>query len=196
MYEKTCTQCHINKSLKNFPKDKLQKSGLRPNCKQCQRQKVNLNYQLSKELLKEKYIKNRLDKIDRVKKYYSLNKIKINKRHNIYIKNRRQSDLNFKLRINLARRILLSLHGKTKSKKTLDLLGCSIEFLKQHLESQFKLGMSWSNYGFYGWHIDHIKPCSKFDLTDPKQQKECFHYTNLQPLLASENWAKRDKYVY
>lgn len=55
--------------------------------------------------------------------------------------------------------------------------------------------MSWENYGFYGWHIDHIKPCSKFDLTDPKQQEQCFHYSNLQPLWAIENFKKSDKYV-
>ena len=53
--------------------------------------------------------------------------------------------------------------------------------------------MSWNNYGFDTWHIDHIIPCDKFDLTDPKQQEQCFHYTNLQPLWAIENWQKANK---
>ena len=53
--------------------------------------------------------------------------------------------------------------------------------------------MSWNNHGFYGWHIDHIYPCSKFDLTDLNQQKQCFHYTNLQPLWAEENKKKSNK---
>jgi hypothetical protein len=47
--------------------------------------------------------------------------------------------------------------------------------------------MSWDNYGIAGWHIDHIKPCCTFDLTDLEQQKQCFHYTNLRPLWAKDN---------
>lgn len=72
--------------------------------------------------------------------------------------------------------------------QTIKLIGCSIEQLKQHLEKQFKLGMSWFNYG--KWHVDHIKPCASFDLTDIEQQKQCFNYTNLQPLWAEENLVK------
>ena len=55
--------------------------------------------------------------------------------------------------------------------------------------------MSWDNWSIKGWHIDHIRPCSSFDLSDPTQQKECFHYTNLQPLWASENLKKNNKWV-
>ena len=65
--------------------------------------------------------------------------------------------------------------------------------LKLHLENQFVDGMNWNNYGKNGWHIDHIKPCASFDLTDPKQQKICFHYTNLQPLWAIDNLIKHSK---
>lgn len=80
-----------------------------------------------------------------------------------------------------------------KSKKTTTLLGCSIAHARQHLESQFLPGMTWENYSLHGWHIDHIKPCSSFDLTDPEQQKACFHYTNLQPLWATDNMSKGKK---
>jgi hypothetical protein len=47
--------------------------------------------------------------------------------------------------------------------------------------------MSWDNWSLKGWHIDHIRPISSFDLSDPAQQKECFHYSNLQPLWAIDN---------
>lgn len=82
--------------------------------------------------------------------------------------------------------------GRKFSKTARDLLGCEIPHFRAHLESLWKPGMSWENYGFYGWHIDHIKPCAKFDLADPEQQKACFHWTNLQPLWAKENFDKRD----
>ena len=82
--------------------------------------------------------------------------------------------------------------GREFSKMARDLLGCEIPHLRAHLESRWKPGMSWENYGFYGWHIDHIVPCAKFDLSDPEQQKACFHWTNLQPLWAKENLKKRD----
>lgn len=71
--------------------------------------------------------------------------------------------------------------------------GLTIEELKIYLESKFQEGMNWSNYGMHGWHVDHIKPCSKFDLSDPDQQRKCFHYTNLQPLWAKENKVKYNK---
>lgn len=93
---------------------------------------------------------------------------------------------------NLRRRVHHALKGETKSESTLSLLGCSINYLKEYLESKFQQGMTWDNYG--EWHIDHIKPCSAFDLSDPVQQKECFAYTNLQPLWAIDNLKKAYKY--
>jgi hypothetical protein len=80
-----------------------------------------------------------------------------------------------------------------KTKKTLELLGCSWQEARDHIQSQFKEGMTWENHGFYGWHIDHIIPCSSFDLTDLEQQKKCFHYTNLQPLWWKDNISKGSK---
>jgi hypothetical protein len=82
---------------------------------------------------------------------------------------------------------------ENKYNSALVLLGCSVDQLKQHLELQFKPRMSWSNYG--KWHIDHIKPCAKFNLSKASEQRRCFHYTNLQPLWAKENLQKKDSYV-
>jgi len=69
-------------------------------------------------------------------------------------------------------------------------VGCSPDELIKRLESQFHLGMTWDNYGLYGWHIDHIKPLASFDLTDEEQFKAACHYSNLQPLWAKDNLSK------
>ena len=80
--------------------------------------------------------------------------------------------------------------GTKKSAKTMDLIGCSIPELRAYLEAQWLPGMSWDNWARDGWHIDHIRPCSSFDLTDPEQQRQCFHFTNLQPLWWQDNLKK------
>lgn len=83
-----------------------------------------------------------------------------------------------------------------KTAKTLELLGCSIEFFARHIERQFQPEMTWSNRGMWRkngprvWHIDHIKPCASFDLTDPAQQRTCFHWSNMQPLWGADNISK------
>lgn len=102
--------------------------------------------------------------------------------------------INRRLRMRLSSRIRMALKGNDKAASTLSLIGCSIEQLKGHLESRFQPGMVWENCGRNGWEIDHIKPCAKFDLTDPAQQRECFHYTNLQPLWALDNLRKGAKW--
>ena len=79
----------------------------------------------------------------------------------------------------------------TKHTPSSKLLGCPIEQAQNHIASLFQENMSWDNHG--EWHIDHIIPCSSFDLTDPEEQKKCFHYTNLQPLWAHDNLSKGAK---
>jgi hypothetical protein len=102
-------------------------------------------------------------------------------------------DSEYRLVCNVRSRVSSIVRGKDKSAKTMELLGCSIEQLRGHLEAKFAPGMSWSNYGKFGWHIDHIRPCASFDFNDRDQQRECFHYTNLQPLWAADNIRKKDK---
>lgn len=87
---------------------------------------------------------------------------------------------------------VLKEQSATKYEKFNDYIGCSTKELKEHMEAKFQPNMSWDNYG--EWHIDHIKPCSSFNLADPNEQKLCFHYTNLQPLWAEDNLIKADKY--
>lgn len=74
-----------------------------------------------------------------------------------------------------------------------ELLDCSVDWLRAHLESQFVVGMSWSNYG--QWEIDHIRPCKLFNLSDPAEQRACFHWSNLQPLWMRDNRQKGARYA-
>lgn len=125
--------------------------------------------------------------------YHHANKAKrieyLKKRQPI-IRERYRNDPKFRLQFVLRQRIRQSLERNSKAFTTSKLIGCSIEQLKIYLESKFVAGMSWENHGIYGWHIDHIKPCASFDLSDPEQQKVCFHFTNLQPLWALDNLSK------
>lgn len=79
-----------------------------------------------------------------------------------------------------------------KPAKSVELLGCSFEDFLKYLERQFKPYMTWKNYG-RAWHVDHIIPCSAFDLTRPEQARQCFHFTNLRPLWARTNLRKGAK---
>jgi hypothetical protein len=99
---------------------------------------------------------------------------------------RKKFDINFRLKHLLCRQVgnALKKQSAKKCSKTVNLLGCSIQEAREHIEKQFKEGMSWDNYGLHTWHIDHIYPLSRFDLTKTEEQKKAFHYTNLQPLFA------------
>jgi hypothetical protein len=98
---------------------------------------------------------------------------------------RRNEDEAFRVLDSLRARLNLAVKvkGTVRSARTLELLGCTVEFLKDYLQERFLPTMTWENYGSL-WHIDHIKPCASFNLLDPEEQKACFHYTNLQPLFA------------
>jgi hypothetical protein len=121
------------------------------------------------------------------------NRSVLNENHKKYEKERKKTDPNFKLIKTLRSRLNNAIKRKNASKMTttLELTGCTILELKKYLESKFKEGMTWQNHG--EWHIDHIRPCSIFDLTNEAEQKKCFHYTNLQPLWASENLSKGNR---
>jgi ribosomal protein L37AE/L43A len=97
-----------------------------------------------------------------------------------------------KLKRTLSKRIYSALYGRgKKSARTLELIGCDIQFFKRWIEQQFARGMTWENFG--EWHIDHKLPCASFDLTKPEQQRACFHYSNLRPLWKFDNLSKGAK---
>lgn len=108
----------------------------------------------------------------------------------VYMRNRYRTDIQFKISSNIRSRITHAVRG-AKPSSTLSELGCSIDYLVKYLESKFSLKMSWNNYG--KWHIDHIKPLSSFDLSDPEQFKQACHYSNLQPMWAKDNLRKGNR---
>jgi hypothetical protein len=99
----------------------------------------------------------------------------------------------WKLAMALRNRLRAALNRESKRGSAVKLLGCSIAEFKVYLENLFLPGMRWENWGLKGWHIDHIRALSLFDLTDPVQLAEACHHTNLQPLWASENISKGGK---
>ena len=127
----------------------------------------------------------------KIKQYYK-NEYRKKKVINNYIKNyikNKKEDIIFKIRNNLARRA----YGyKNKLDEThIQLIGCTSEQLKLHIEKQFTEGMTYDNYG--KWEIDHIKAITNYDLTDTEQIKECFNFKNLQPLWKIDNIIKSNK---
>ena len=112
-----------------------------------------------------------------------------------YQKDRKERDLNFRLASNIRSRICNALR-RGRPRSAIESLGCSIDELKNWIETQFQNGMSWNNWGRDTWHIDHIKPLASFDLTDPKQFDEATHYSNLQPLWSADNYAKNRRRAF
>lgn len=127
--------------------------------------------------------------IQRVKKYRKENRSKLN----AWERNKKQTDPIYKLSATVRNRIkvFLNKNNITKKNKTFELVGCTPQQLKEHLEKQFREGMTWENHGKYGWHIDHIIPLSSA-TTEEELYKLC-HFTNLQPLWAEENLSKGNR---
>jgi hypothetical protein len=112
-----------------------------------------------------------------------------------YSARKNSEDIHYRLMCLFRKRIGIAIknaYGK-KAHKTIELIGCPIGVCRKHLEKQFTNGMSWKNYGLYGWHIDHIIPLHEFDLTKPDEQKKAFYYKNLQPLFCKDNLVKNKR---
>ena len=148
--------------------------------------------------LQRKYAKrnrHRWKKPDPEKRRAIMRRWRENNREHVrkYYRNRLKTNEQSRLRNQIAARVykVLSRVRTYKNNSTLNLLGISLDGLKLHLESLFLPGMGWHNRS--EWHIDHKRPCASFDLTDSEQQKQCFHYTNLQPLWWRDNLSKAAK---
>lgn len=207
MTQKKCSRCKQEKDYCCFSKSITNSLGLNSFCKICQSEYRKGWYAKNKDRLikkacdfaktdkgkeynKKMYQKHK-DKKDKSRKAYNQSPEGIKKRKDYWIK--KTKDPSFRMAARLRNRIRKILKHKNINKidKSFKLIGCSREDLKIYLESKFKDGMSWENYN--KWHIDHIIPCSSFDLTKEEEQRKCFHYTNLQPLWASDNIRKSNK---
>jgi hypothetical protein len=217
---KKCPTCKIEKSTDQFNKNKSRKDGLARECKLCVNTYGKIRYHAKdsprlKENLKEghkvccgckqelplnnfKPGKGRFNVGPKCKPCFNKEwneyqkRTGQNKAHNKF---KRKTDPQWKLKQILRGRLLDALKRHTsggkvnKKHSSIDLLGCSIDKFKLYIENQFLKGMTWENHGIV-WEIDHIKPCSSFDLTDLKQQQECFHFLNQQPLFKTTQIAE------
>ena len=178
--ERRCARCGDWKPFTEFAKAKTKKCGIHSYCRPCDNQNPARKSTAYMEM-----------KRAGVRDYHHRHRKRLTARR----RQRRQTDLQFRLCGNLRSRLYAALRrGRgVKSEGTLKLIGCSVCELRKHIESQFDPEMSWSNYG--DWEIDHIRPCVSFDLTDPVQQRECFNWRNLQPLWKEDNRSKGAKWT-
>lgn len=84
---------------------------------------------------------------------------------------------------------------KNKKNSTFDYIGINTDDFFLWLEYQFDENMTWDNYGNY-WEIDHVKPCSSFDLTNEEEIYKCFNWKNMRPLEKTQNNSKNNKILY
>jgi len=210
METKVCGKCKVIKDVGHFGKDKRTPTGLRSTCNECRREESEKyrknNPEKRKETLKKFYLKNKESELLRLKiyrknnpkkrketlkKHYENNKTEINRKQ--VIRNKKRYETNYLYRVihNLRIRTKEYLKQHHSKGKFFNTIGCSPKFLKEHLQSQFKDGMSWDNYG--SWHIDHIIPLSS--AKNIEEISKLCHYSNLQPLWASDNLSKGNKII-
>jgi hypothetical protein len=188
--EKTCTKCNIYKNLSDFYF--IKSKGIYFSiCKKCTNIKsieYAKNHPELKKDIDRKYYNNHKEEIKKKNKDYRLN----NKdNYNNWYKNKYNNDINYKIG-KLLRSRLYELIKKTKnntSNTSSYIIGCTTEMYKNYLELQFKPEMNWNNHGEI-WEIDHIIPCNSFNLNNIEEQKQCFHYTNTQPLFKTTKIAE------
>lgn len=149
------------------------------------------------------YFNNRQKSLETHKTYRSNNSEKLKvykcrknnrKKINQYFRDRKQRDVYFKLSKSLRDRARQAIKNRKNYDSYINLLGCTLNQFECFIESKWQTGMTWSNWSLTGWHLDHVKPIKEFDLNNPEEIKDCFHYTNIQPLFAKENFEKGDKW--
>jgi hypothetical protein len=200
-YRNTCRDCEREYGRKKYEKESEKLKSIKKTyyynnqekCKEYGRTHYNENKENNKIIKKEYYEKNKEYIKEQHKVYNRENRDKINKRQREYISLRVESDSMFKLSKNIRTLIVNSFYynGFTKKSKTQNILGCTFEEFRIHLESKFESWMNWENRGLYngelnyGWDIDHIIPISSATTED--ELIKLNHYKNLQPLCSYRN---------
>lgn len=195
---KKCSKCKEEKDTYLFSKDSSKKSGLNSHCKDCVRE-----YQIANKNKKSQYdklyqeVNKERDRL-RIIEYRVKNKKNKSLYDTEYQKNRMHNDPIYKIKHSIRNSIRDSfkrgLNDFSKKRSTEHIMGCTMTEFINHIESKFKEGMTFQNYGKYGWHLDHIIPLSK-----AKTEKEIInlnHYSNFQPLWAEDNLKKYNKLNY
>lgn len=191
-YKNTCKICVNNYSKtyrnKNIEKELQRAKNYYENNKDKKKEYAELNKEHIVNKNKNYRINNKKTIAEKQKKWYKDNIDLVRERNYNYYKNRMKNDPLFKLKKQLKGLIRDSLRNQNlkKSDKTIDILGCTIQEFKQHIESQFESWMTWENKGLYngelnyGWDIDHIIPTSSGSTYE--EIIKLNHYSNLQPL--------------
>ena len=183
---KICSRCKKEKSLEDFGIDNSRKDGRSYFCIECWNIKGRKNVQKfkTKRVLQNKNWSN--SESGQIKMKESRQRCRARKKLT--------DPAYFLIEIVRGRnRNVLDQKNIRKTSRTYEYLGCDIQTLRVWIESQFQKDMDWENRGGdNGWQLDHIVPCSYFDLTDLEQQKICFNYRNLRPLPKRENILKSD----
>jgi hypothetical protein len=216
---KVCSKCKVEKLIDCFHKQTSSKDGHKAACKECISKDASLFYVINKDKVnkvkkiyynshKEQYfqygkkkgrveyqrdyrINHKESSSEYSREYRNKNRITLNAKR----LTKKKTNINFMLAGTLRNEIYNAVKKSKKIYKMKEVLGCTLDFLKQHIESQFTEGMTWENHGRFGWHIDHVLPCKSFDLSDSEQQKRCFNWSNLQPLWWYDNISKGAKIV-
>jgi len=207
---KVCTNCFISKNETEFFKTK--NNNLRGECKDCfnVKRKERYNKNKQKELERNKiYRQKNKEKIYLLNKtYQKVNKEKVNTYKKKWLENnlekrkevskryqRKKREDNYYRILDAFRSSFYLMLKKNSASKKFKLLKYNREDLIKRIESTWTEGMNWDNYGKNGWHIDHIKPLSSFDINKQEELNKAWDLNNLQALWASENLSKSSKYM-
>jgi hypothetical protein len=174
---KTCTVCDTSRPTTEFYSCDDGVGGVRGKCKECEKRQARVRRQRNLHKAREYG-----------RTYYAANRDVLLKAANDNISTPR-GKIDNAVSCGVSRGIR---RGSKNGRRSFDLLGYSLEGLMSHLESQFEPTMTWENYGFYGWHIDHKKPLASFNYETPDdpQFKQAWALSNLRPLWAEANWRK------
>lgn len=215
--KKYCPQCEETKDKNgdNWQKSCDTKDGWQGICKECRNKNAKEYHEKNREEINKKSreyysredvrerkkiyfeeYRDRPEVKERVKKWFEENKYHVRVYKKIWAKEKYHKDIEYRLHscFSAQLRDCLNTKGLVKDRKCFDIVGYSLEELKEHLEGQFDENMNWENHGVY-WHIDHILPKVSFNFNDYNDEdfKKCWSLENLRPLEKIENLRKGDR---